>query len=787
MDTSQDIVASILENKFERSEIKNILYELSASNHEKFIERISDVFVKLGALFEISNRVSDTLELDVLLRRLIEITTTVMESDRGTLFLNDKESNELYAMVAQGDFTKEIRFPNHLGIAGSVFTTGEAIIIDDAYSDSRFNKEVDKQTGYRTRNILCTPIKTINNEIIGVTQLLNKKIGNFTTEGRLLLEAITSQASAALQNAQLFNQVQRASREETELLEVLTAISTEIQLQPLLLKIMQGTTSLLDADRSTLFVYDEKNNELWSRVAEGAPEIRFPSHMGLAGSSFSERKTINIPDAYADDRFNPDFDKKTGYRTRSILCMPVVNKDGKTIGVIQVLNKKGGPFIKADENRLKALGVQASIAIENAKLFEDVMNMKNYNESILQSLTNGVITLDVDKNIVTCNNAAQRILKADGINLHDMSADEYFSNKKNKWILDSINKVAQTKKTDDSNLDRAQELFFNEEDSVPVKLNIVPIMDIKKEFIGSMLIMDDITEEKRIKSTMARYMTKEVAETLLSKGGTALGGKADEASILFSDIRSFTTISEKIGAQETVALLNDYFTIMVDIIFSHKGILDKYIGDALLAVFGAPLSTGEDADQAVMAGIDMMKALTEFNLKRIKKDKNPIDIGIGLNTDEVLSGNIGSMERMDYTVIGDGVNLAARLESANKYYGTHFLISEFTHKLLKREYLYREIDYITVKGKTKPVGIYEVMDHYTEQSFPNLPNVIDLFRNGLEYYKKMKWEEGIISFEKALKLNAQDRVCQIYLERCIHFLKEPPQKDWDGVWVMKTK
>ncbi len=198
---------------------------------------------------------------------------------------------------------------------------------------------------------------------------------------------------------------------------------------------MNTTTAILDADRSTLFLHDEKTGELWSVVAQGVQtvEIRFPSHLGIAGSVFTSGETVNIPEAYQDSRFNQDVDKRTGYRTRSILCCPVMNKEGKIVGVTQVLNKKGGPFTRLDENRLKAFSAQASIAIENARLFEDVLNMKNYNESILESLSAGVITTDADSVMRKCNSASLRILKSPGDDITGRAVAEVFRDT-NAWV-----------------------------------------------------------------------------------------------------------------------------------------------------------------------------------------------------------------------------------------------------------------------------------------------------------------------------------------------------------------
>ena len=784
-DLGQDLTTRILRHRLKQSDLQPILQTLHQSDREKFVVKISDIMGKLTALLEVASRVSDTLSLDTLLARMMEITASAVDADRSTLFLNDVENKELFSRVAQGDGISEIRFPNHLGIAGSVFTTGETVIIPDAYADPRFNQEVDKKTGYRTRNILCAPLRTMNNEVIGVTQLLNKKSGEFSDEDAALLEAITSQAASSLLNAQLFEQVQKSRDEETRLLDLNSAISSELNLEPLLQKIMKVTTDLLDADRSTLFLYDKKTGELWSRVAQGleSKEIRFPSHLGIAGSVFTTGKTINIPDAYQDTRFNPEVDKKTGYRTKSILCMPVVNREGRIIGVTQVLNKVGGPFTDQDEHRLRSFSAQASVSIENAQLFDDVLNMKNYNESILESLSNGVITMDEEDRVAKCNLAAARILKVDPDSLVEKPVSEVFTGN-NQWVVDSLKKVQETGKPD---IAMDMDITLAAGNVVSVNLTAVSLIDIHGERIGSMLVIEDISKEKRLKGTMARYMTKEVADKLLETGEDALGGQDVTASVLFSDIRSFTTLSEKLGPQETVSMLNEYFTVMVDVIFNNGGILDKYIGDAIMAVFGVPFSGDNDSEHSVRAGVEMLIRLREFNQRRLAVNKDPILIGIGISSDVIVSGNIGSPKRMDYTVIGDGVNLASRLEGANKFYGTSLLISQFCFESLGGQFLSREIDLIKVKGKTKPVAVYEIMDHYDQKAIPQLDEIIENYEKALNLYRQRDWDGAIKAFDKTLSLYSDDKASRIYLERCRYFKANPPEKDWDGVWTMTSK
>jgi len=285
---------------------------------------------------------------------------------------------------------------------------------------------------------------------------------------------------------------------------------------------------------------------------------------------------------------------------------------------------------------------------------------------------------------------------------------------------------------------------------------------------------------------MSRYMSKAVMDQLLEGGEAALGGTGREVSVLFSDIRDFTALSERLGARETVAMLNEYFTDMVDVVFSHNGILDKYIGDMIMAVFGSVISRAEDADNAVTVGTRMMVALRELNIRRVAIGQEPIRIGIGISTGHVVAGNIGSPKRLEYTVIGDRVNLAERLESANKYYGTGVLICRPTAERLKRPVKLRELDLIRVRGMRAPVSIYEVLDHHTSDTFPNLDAVIPAFAEGIAHYRKQSWSRAAALFSEALRACPGDRPSRLYLDRCEIYRSEPPPTDWDGVWTIQA-
>ena len=256
---------------------------------------------------------------------------------------------------------------------------------------------------------------------------------------------------------------------------------------------------------------------------------------------------------------------------------------------------------------------------------------------------------------------------------------------------------------------------------------------------------------------------------------------------MFSDVRGFTTITEEYGAQGTVSFLNEYFSLMVDCIAQEGGMLDKFIGDAIMACFGLPVAKEDDADRALRAGIGMINALWEWNRERRAKSLKTVDMGLGLNTGMVVSGNIGSPKRMDYTVIGDGVNLASRLESACKAYSARILISETTASQLRGTYRMRDIDLVVVKGKTEPVRVFEVLDYHDKETFPNLTDVINQFNDGIMQYRSCNFEKAVERFERCLSLNPEDKLSRTYIERCDVLRANPPPANWDAVWVMKEK
>ncbi|MDR2730661.1 MAG: HAMP domain-containing protein [Treponema sp.] len=294
-------------------------------------------------------------------------------------------------------------------------------------------------------------------------------------------------------------------------------------------------------------------------------------------------------------------------------------------------------------------------------------------------------------------------------------------------------------------------------------------------------------KEERIRQIFQKYVPKDVIERFFASPEKMLVGDNRSLSILFSDIRSFTTISEGLAPDDLVNSLNRYFSGQVDIIYKRNGIVDKYIGDAIMAFWGAPEKHNDDALQSVLSALEMLETLDSFNENQKKLDKTEFRIGIGLNYGEVTVGNIGSERKMDYTVIGDAVNLASRMEGLTKTYHSQILISQSLYEQLQKDssvkLCYRLLDTVAVKGKTLGVKIYTV-----KKSLTGLEEQAWLKHNeGMALYYKRSFREAALAFKEVYKLLPGDFNAENIFRRCVNYASNPPPQGWNGVEVMKTK
>ena len=295
-------------------------------------------------------------------------------------------------------------------------------------------------------------------------------------------------------------------------------------------------------------------------------------------------------------------------------------------------------------------------------------------------------------------------------------------------------------------------------------------------------------DKRQIRRIFSHYVSGSVVDMMLKNPEKVkLGGERKICTALFSDIAGFTTLSEQLDPEELVTLLNEYLTEMTRLIIQNRGMLDKYEGDAIMAIFGAPIEIAEHPELACRSALLMQKRLKELRALWKERGKPALHARIGINTGEMVVGNMGSETRFDYTAIGDAVNLASRLEGANKMYGTEVMIGEQTQGLIRDKFFTRPLDLLRVKGKKKPVKVYELIAFRDTNLSTEFKEMLLQYKKGFENYLMRNWEFAANHFRQALQIKSDDGPSRLYLLRCQEFMKNPPGDDWDGVFVMKTK
>jgi PAS domain S-box-containing protein len=784
---------------------------LAPLKKDTFVEVVKDVEEKLKTVNQTLSMLENLLDaqgfeaiLNEMLSSITFKTGELLNADRATIWLIDDDKHELWSIVAEGNngAPLELRIPAGAGIAGEVAMARKIVNIPyDFYDDPRSTaaKEMDKKNGYRTYSMLVMPLLNEEEELVAVVQLLNKlkhecdpggaleekiDLGGFSQEDERLFHEFVPSIRLILESSKSFYAATQRQRAAAALMNAVNSLSkSSLDLEETLKNVMDQAKELMNADRSTLWLIDHERDELWTKILinNKPTEIRIPRTAGFAGIVAKTGEPLLISfDVYDDPRSekSKETDQKTGYRTCSLLCMPIYNADDHLIGVTQLINKKKqgdhppydpanwpeapeqwkASFNRNDLEFMRAFNIQAGVALQNAKLFETVRQQEQMQRDILRSLTNGVISTDKNGKIIATNECARELL---GLTEADVTEGRLVTDLIHlkqgdftTWFEAAIH--SQDPKDRQQYYPDLTLLSGASEEPQSVNLSINSMLDVKnpEKVRGVLVVMEDISGEKEVKNLIYRYMTPEVAEQLLASGDIGLGGKRKHVTVLFSDIRSYTTLTEKLQAEEVVTMLNEYFEEMVDIVLNYKGTLDKYIGDALMAVFGSPASLEEHPWMAMQAAVEMRYRLVEFNQARIEKGLMPISIGMGLHSDEVVSGNIGSSKRMELTSIGDGVNLASRLEGASKQYGTDLIISENTFHDYAEKLIVRELDFITVKGKSKPVRIYELVGIKPEYLVGLTPEeldnrriseqqqkIIEHYHQGREYYLKPATEK----------------------------------------------
>ena len=382
------------------------------------------------------------------------------------------------------------------------------------------------------------------------------------------------------------------------------------------------------------------------------------------------------------------------------LVGPILS-DNKLKGVIVIANKESMAgyirFNKEDLRLFESLTKKVSLAFENIKLVDSLQKSTDLVDNIMSSITTGIIKIDLLGEIEYFNNSAQKVFKFDKDSiLKNHYLMVFIENHKLLSLIEKIEQQAEV--IYESNL----KIVDNELNQHEINLTISPVFDNGNEYSGAVLAFEDLSDINMIKSTFKKYVSENIVDELLDSGNEiSLGGSKNDVCIMFCDIRGFTSMSEKMEPEDVVFLLNNYFQEMIDIVFKNNGTLDKIIGDELMVLYGVPIKSDNDCQKAVNTAIEMFTQLEEFNSKNVKNNLPKLDIGVGINYGEVVSGNIGSTRQMNYTVIGDSVNLAARLCShAEK---KQIVISDSTYQLLSQKGGFIRKNPINVKGKKNKI------------------------------------------------------------------------------------
>ena len=388
---------------------------------------------------------------------------------------------------------------------------------------------------------------------------------------------------------------------------------------------------------------------------------------------------------------------------RSYMWVPLVAQD-EFVGVLSVSDRFHLlPFEEQDISLLANMARHIAVCIFNNRLVEEKRAAERYSHNVMTSIASGVITTGLDGHIVSVNEAAERILVTNQAMLIGMQIHNLADDLDNDQILDLIKSAEESGVSDHVS---QMDCRINGRDMV-IDMSVAPLHDESGTLQGMVIALDDLSEERRIRTIFKRYVSDTVVDMALhQEHQPALGGEHRDVVVVFTDLRGFTRMQAEQGPEATMAMLNEYFESMVEVIARHSGTLSRIAGDGLMIIFGAPIDFDDKMYRALRTVLDMRTALATLNGRRIKEGKEPLSMGIGISSGPVLAGNVGARQRMEYTVIGDSVNLAARLVDIAD--SGQILISDEIHRGVQAQFHTRAFRTIRMKGKTDPVRVYEL-------------------------------------------------------------------------------
>jgi len=497
------------------------------------------------------------------------------------------------------------------------------------------------------------------------------------------------------------------------LAEVARAINSSLQLSEVLNRVMDVIIRLTGAERAFLMLIDPRSGELEFRAArnmdqETIADSAFEISRSVVYRVAREGEPVVTTDAQLDPRFRGQ-ESIIGYNLRSILCIPLRAR-GRITGVIYADNRiRTGLFSDEDRDLLAAFADQAAIAIENARLFESVAAAKTLMDNIFASIPSGVVTTDVQDQITLVNRAAESILNIVADKTEGQPYTEALSEL--RPTLEPL--MRRVRREDYPVVGYEAELHLPKRGRVNLSFGLSPLRDEKQHWLGTALVVEDLTERRRleaqerfIRETFQRYVSPAVVRRLLEDPSSLkMGGQRQEISVLFADIRGFTTFSEYRDPEDLVEVLNCYLSIGAQAVLDEEGTLDKFMGDAVMAIFNAPLAQPDHPLRAVRAALRMREAICQYHPTVPPADQ--LSYGIGVAVGEAVVGNIGTAQQLNYTAIGASVNLAKRLQENAS--GGQILLSSEAYERVRDRVEARPLAPIQMEGFSDAMSVYELL------------------------------------------------------------------------------
>ena len=656
----------------------------------------------LSSLAELGEVLINADKINKIGSGVLRLTLGTIMASKGAIFLL-KEGNEFSFLATQG-IPKE----SNLSLFSNIIPKLEKFKNKqiDVFLEKELIKEDLKKQLKEIKVKILIPLFH-DKHLLGLLCIGNKFMGQtFTGVDSKVLNIISNHLTKALYNNQLIKEVESKEKEvKLKLLELETlfdislAISSVLDIKELTEEVLWRSVGILNASKGML-LFKNNHNPILKPIAT----FNWDDEKTLLSKNLKVFKEIKEKNRGLVLKTNDETPLQVKLKEKNLIITPLQAK-GKTLGFMILCNKETRKGIEAfnplDLDLLTALSNQAAVAIDNATLFKDVTKAKKFNESVLSSIATGVVTINRLGEVDSINKAGLKIMKTKKENV--IGNHFMFLFEKDPSVIGLIEKAEKENKIcSEINIS-----FITSSQETVVNFSVSPRLGKNEEILGLVLAIEDVTDVSKVKNTFKRYVSKQVVDELLDDDAKLnLGGEEREVTVLFTDIRGFTSMSEKMKPEKVVSTLNEYFSLMIDIVFKYNGTLDKIIGDELMVVYGAPTSSKDDTERALKTAIDMQEEIKTFNKNRLKKKENPIYVGIGINRGLVVSGNIGSREMMDYTVIGDTVNLGARLCSAagpNEIY-----VSDYVWENTKDLFNYKKLAPIKVKGKSKKIGIYKI-------------------------------------------------------------------------------